>query len=252
MLKKAEGIVIRTVPYGEADVVLTLYTREAGKVAVMAKGAKKPKNRLAGAAQPFVYGIFLYYSSSGMSSLNQADIIKSYRHIREDLWKASYIAYAAELLDKLTNDRETNPFLFELFWQILEHVEEGDDAETLIRIFELKMTDAAGIKPQLDQCINCGNKEGTFSFSIRGAGFLCHRCSHRDEYRMDISPKAIQLLRTFYYLDLKRLGSITLKPETKKELRQVMDTYYEEYSGLYLRSKRFMEQMEKWNPVEDT
>ncbi|RSL30897.1 DNA repair protein RecO [Salibacterium salarium] len=246
MLEKAEGIVLRTVAYGETNNILRLFTREAGKIAVMARGAKKPKSRLAAVSQPFVYATFLYYKSRGMKTLNQGDAIDSFRIIRNDLIRTAYASYILELLDKLTEEEEKNPYLFELMLQLLERMNDDDDPEVLVRIFETKMTAQAGIKPELEQCVHCQSKEGTFSFSVKEAGFLCHRCTAVDDNRLDIHPKTVQLLRTFFHLDIARFGSISLKDETKQELRTILDTYYQEYSGLHLKSKRFIEQMEKW------
>ncbi|MFB5662098.1 DNA repair protein RecO [Alteribacillus sp. HJP-4] len=247
MLEKAEGIVLRTIAYGESNVIVTLFTREAGKIAVMARGAKKPKNRLSSSAQPFVYGMFLYFKGTGMATLNQGDPIDAFRVLRTDLTKTAYASYMTELLDKLTNDRERNPFLFELLLQLFKRMNEDADPEVLTRIFETKMTKVAGIKPELDRCTNCRNLKGTFSFSVKEAGFLCHLCSEIDPYRFEADQKTIQLLRTFFYMDIMRLGKIKLSQSIKLQLKQILDSYYDEYSGLHLKSKRFIEQMEKWD-----
>ncbi|SDH48043.1 DNA replication and repair protein RecO [Alteribacillus persepolensis] len=251
MLEKAEGIVLRTIAYGENNVILRIYTREAGKISVMARGAKKPKNKLSAAAQPFVYGMFLYYKGSGMSTLSQGDNIDSFRIIRDDIVKTAYASYMSELLDKLTDEKERNPYLFELFLQLLQKMNEDDDPEVLTRIFETKMMQQAGITPELNQCVRCKRKEGTFSFSVKEAGFLCHHCKGIDEYRFDIHQKTVQLLRTFFYMDMKRLGNVALKQSTKTELRQVLQTYYDEYTGIFLKSRRFLEQMENWSMKTD-
>ncbi|SDI85926.1 DNA repair protein RecO [Alteribacillus bidgolensis] len=246
MLEKAEGIVLRTTAYGETNIILRLYTREVGKISVMARGAKKPKNRFSAVSQPFVYGMFLYYKGTGMSTLNQGDSIDSFRIVRGDIFKTAYASYMSELLDKLTDEKERNPYLFELFLQLLQKMNEENDPEILTRIFETKMTAQAGIKPELDKCVRCNRTEGTFSFSVKEAGFLCQACKAADDYRLDIQPKTVQLLRTFFYMDVERLGEISLKKQTKDELKQVLHTYYDEYSGLILKSKRFLEQMENW------
>lgn len=60
-----------------------------------------------------------------------------------------------------------------------------------------------------------------------------------------------RLLRLFHYFDLSRLGQVDVKPQTKQEIRQVLDHYYEEYSGLYLKSKKFMNQMESMKKLMD-
>ncbi|WP_100398308.1 DNA repair protein RecO [Bacillus sp. FJAT-44742] len=246
MLDKAEGIVLRTISYGESNVIVTLFTREAGKIAVMAKGAKKPKSRLASITQPFMYGMFLYYKGSGMSTLSQGDPVNSFKLVRADINKTAYASYFVEMVDKLTEEKERNPYLFELLLQLLQYLNEEMDEEVLMRIFETKMTAVAGIKPELDHCASCQSKEGEFSFSVKEAGFLCRQCVHIDEKKIPISQQTVRLLRLFFYMDIARLGTVSLKQETKDQLKTVLETYYDEYSGLHLKSKRFLNQLEKW------
>ncbi|MGN1400762.1 MAG: DNA repair protein RecO [Bacillus sp. (in: firmicutes)] len=245
MIEKCEGIVIRRTDYGENNKIITIYTREWGKVGVMARGANKPKSRFSAITQLFYYGYFLVQRSSGLSSLSQAESIESFRHIREDIISTAYGSYIIELLDKGTDDRKPNPYLFELLYQTLNAINEGYDPEVIRFIFEMKMLSVLGIPPILDSCASCGETEGEFSFSIREGGFLCHQCSGKDPYRLQTSPQIIKLLRLFYYFDLSRLGNISLKDETKNELKKVIDAYYEEYSGLRLKSKKFLQQIEK-------
>lgn len=245
MLQKCEGIVIRSIDYGETNKIVTLYTREWGKIGVMARGANKPNSRLAAVTLPFTHGFFLVQMGRGLGNLQQGEILSSYKSIKEDIFLTAYASYVAELTDKSTEERKANPFLFELLLQTLAYMNDGLDPEVLVLIYEMKMLNVLGLYPVLDQCAVCGKTEGQFSFSIREGGFLCHRCREKDPYRFDISRASIKLLRIFYYIDLKRLGNISVKDETKKELRAVVDAYYDEYSGLVLKSKRFLKQMEQ-------
>ncbi|HWJ80525.1 MAG TPA: DNA repair protein RecO, partial [Niallia sp.] len=82
MLEKCEGIVIKAINYGETNKVVTLYTREWGKVGVMARGAKKPNSRLSAVTQPFIYGYFLVQRSNGLGLLQQGDIESSMRSLK--------------------------------------------------------------------------------------------------------------------------------------------------------------------------
>lgn len=244
VLYKCEGIVIRTTDYGETNKVVTIYTRECGKVGVMARGAKKPNSRLSAITQLFTYGTYLFQKTSGLGSLQQGETIQSMRKIREDIFLTAYASYTTELLDKGTENEVSNPFLFELYFQILNYLSEGIDPDVLTNIFEVKMLNVLGLYPELNQCVICQKKEGTFHFSLRENGFICHRCFESDPYRLLISPATVKLLRLFYYLDLSRLGKVSIKHETKKELQRVLDEYYREYSGLNLKSKRFLNQLD--------
>ncbi|WP_077215403.1 DNA repair protein RecO [Bacillus dakarensis] len=243
MLEKCEGIVIRTNHYGETNKVVTLYTREWGKVGVMARGAKKPNSRLAAITQPFTYGYFLVQRGKGLGGLQQGDMISSMRHIKEDIFLTAYASYIVDLTDKSCEEKKPNPFLFELVHQTLNYINEGYDPEILTNIFEMKMLNTIGLYPVLNKCAVCGSGDGNFSFSIRENGLICHRCLHKDPYHFKISQATVKLLRLFYYIDLSRLGNISVKEETKRELKRVISAYYDEYSGLQLKTKKFLNQM---------
>ncbi len=245
LFQKCEGIVIRTTDYGENNKIVTLYTREWGKVGVMARGAKKPSSRLASITQPFTYGYYLVQRSNGLGGLQQGEIIKTMRGIREDIFLTAHASYIVELTDKATEDKKPNPYLFELLYQTLHFMNEGLDLDILTFIYEMKMLQVLGLHPVLDRCSACGSTDGQFSFSIREGGFLCHRCLPIDAHHLKISQSTVKLLRIFYYFDLNRLGKIDVKDETKAEIKKIITTYYDEYSGLSLKSKRFLNQMDQ-------
>lgn len=230
--------------YGETNKIITIYTRELGKVGVMARGAKKPNSRLASITQLFTYATFLFQKSSGLGGLQQGETILSLRGIHEDIFLTGYASYIAELLDRSTENFEKNPYLFELLKQTFQYLDDEVDPDILVNIFEMKMLPVLGLHPQLDGCALCGQKDGTFHFSIREGGFMCHRCFEHDPYRLIISQTTVKLLRLFYYFDLNRLGNISVKPETKRELKEVIQAYYQEYSGLTIKSKRFLDQLD--------
>ncbi|MCH6266517.1 MULTISPECIES: DNA repair protein RecO [Neobacillus] len=243
MLQKCEGIVIRTTDYGETNKIITLYTREWGKVGFMARGAKKPNSRLSAITQLFTHGYFLVQKGTGLGGLQQGEVISSMRSIGEDIFLTAYASYIVELTDKCTEEKKPNPFHFELLYQTLHYMNEGFDADILVNIYEMKMLNVLGLYPILNQCSVCGSTDGHFSFSIREGGFICHRCLAKDPYHIKLSQAAVKLLRLFYYFDLSRLGNISVKDETKAELKKVISVYYEEYSGLHLKTKKFLDSM---------
>ena len=246
MLQKCEGIVIRTTDYGETNKIVTLYTREWGKVGAMARGAKKPNSRLSSITQLFTHGYFLINRGSGLGSMQQGETATSLRSIGEDIFLTAYASYIVELTDKCTEEKKPNPYHFELLYQTLNYLNEGYDPDILMNIYEMKMLNVLGLNPILNQCSICGNTDGLFSFSIREGGLICHRCLDKDPYHYKLSPSAVKLIRLFYYFDLSRLGNISVKAETKAELKNVITSYYEEYSGLHLKTKKFLNSMDKF------
>lgn len=106
MQYRVQGIVIRGMDYGEGNKILTLFTREIGKVSVVARGAKKVKSRFGSAAQLFTYGDYLFFKSGQLGTLNHAEIIEGFHPLREDLDQAAHASYLAELTDRMLGDQE--------------------------------------------------------------------------------------------------------------------------------------------------
>lgn len=246
MLTKVEGIIIRSIDYGEGDKILTVWTREIGKIAVMAKGTRKAKSRHSAAVQLFTLGEFLLFGGSQMLSLSQVDIIESYASLRQDLYKTAYASYFAELIYRLTEERERNPYLFELLKQSLDFIDEDKDLDILARIFEMNMLAISGVRPQLDHCVSCGREKDIGFFSVRQGGFLCEACRSRDKEAIQVSEATIKLLRLFQHFDLRRLGNVAVKDITKKQLQQVLTSYIDEHLGLRLKSRSFIDQLHKY------
>ncbi|MFD1425682.1 DNA repair protein RecO (recombination protein O) [Kroppenstedtia sanguinis] len=245
MLEKLEGIVIRTRDYGESHKVVILFTKEQGKYAVMARGAKKPKSRLAAVTQPFTSGEYLCYAGSGMATLSQGDILASRHLLRSDLLRASYAAYWTEFLDKLKEEKEPDPPIYIWLERVLDLLEEGVDPEILSRIFELKVLESAGYRPRLQGCVYCGGTDLPVKFSVRQGGFLCPNCSLRDPEALSLSPATARILRTLAGISPYRLGQIRVKEETRRQLERILRSFIDEYIDLPLRSRSFLDRLKK-------
>lgn len=244
MIHKVEGIIIRTIDYGEGDKILTLYTKEMGKVAVMAKGARKTKSRLSAVSQLFSYGYFVFYHGGGIGSLTSGDIVQSFRRIHENIVKTGWAAYIVELLDKSTEEKSSHPFLFYLLHAALTHMSEDKDPEIVTRIFEMQLLNEIGIKPQLEQCSLCESQNHTFvAFSTREGGFLCDTCLNKDEQAIILSQASVRLLQLFVKLDITKLGRIEVKETTRKQLNNVMRSFIDTYVCVSLKSRNFLDQI---------
>ncbi|EGG37222.1 DNA replication and repair protein RecO [Paenibacillus sp. cl141a] len=250
MLYRAEGIVIRSMDYGEGNKIITLCTKESGKVGVLVRGAKKVKSRHAALTQLFTYGEYVFFrNGTGLGNLNAGEIMESHHGLREDLVKAAYASYACELLDRVLQDEETGAFWFHQLKACLEALQEDKDPQIIINLYEMKILQAAGYGPELDVCISCNQsrKDEDMLVSPRLGGVLCRYCKHLDPPAMAISPRTLKLLRLFGRLDLRRLGNVDVKDETKAELKKVMRALMDMQLGLRLKSQNFLDQMDKYN-----
>ncbi|MFE5319919.1 DNA repair protein RecO [Paenibacillus sp. NPDC056579] len=246
MQYRVQGIVIRSMDYGEGNKIITLLTLEFGKMAVIVRGAKKVKSRYASVAQLFTYGDYLFFKSGQLGTLNHAEITDSHHRIRDDLYKAAYASYMAELTDRMLADQEANAFLFEQLRAALQGLEEDKDMQIIGFMYEMKIWMHAGYLPELDACVSCRSVQGDMRFSAGMGGILCDRCRGKDPQAIPLSAGMLKLLRIFAQADIRRLGQIDVKPETKQALKQLMRSYFDAHIGLNLKSRHFLEQMEKY------
>lgn len=105
MLEKIDGIIIKTRDYGETHKLVTILSKNIGKFTALARGAKKPKSRMAAVIQPFIRAQLFVYVNQGLSTIQQGEIVNSFRPIREDIVKTAYAAYMTELTDKLLDEK---------------------------------------------------------------------------------------------------------------------------------------------------
>lgn len=246
MLEKIDGVVIKTKDYGETHKIVTIFSRKIGKFSAIARGAKKPKSRMAAVTQPFIYGQFFVYFNKGLSTLQQGEIITSFRTIREDITKTAYAAYVTELTEKLLDEQLPVPDIYKEFIQTLEWISEHDDVDIPLMMYEMKLYRAGGFAPTVDRCTNCGSKNSPFSFSIVEGGLLCSKCQQIDPDAIPLTNAVVKLLYLFSTVGMERLGNVSVKEENRMLLRSLLDHYYERYGGYFLKTKRFLNQLDKF------
>jgi len=248
MQYRVEGIIIRSMDYGEGNKIVTLLTQTHGKVGIIIRGAKKVKSRYGSLAQLFTHGEFLFFRNSGLGTLTHGEIIESHHVLREQLEMTAYASYMAELTDRVLQDEDASGFIFEQLRAALSALAEGKDPEIIVELYELKLLQMAGYGPDFEACASCGNVVGSMWLSSIAGGVLCSRCKYKDGAAMQLSDGALKLLRLFNRMDLRRLGAIQVKDETKAQLklalRQLMDTHI----GLQLKSRAFLDQLDKYAP----
>lgn len=244
MLEKINGIIIRTQDYGETHKLVTIISKKIGKFTALARGAKKSKSRMAAVTQPFIYAQFFVYVNSGLSTIQQGEMIDSFRAIREDIIKTAYTAYITELTDKLMDSQNPDIYLFDQLYETMRWIEENEEADIPLMMYELKLYNKGGFAPTVDKCANCGSKEAPFSFSIAEGGLLCRRCMNIDMQAISLPSAAVKLLHVFSNVPLERVGTISVKPENKDMLRKILDAYYDQYGGYYLKSRKFLNQLD--------
>lgn len=174
-LYTANAIVLRRMNFGETDRIVTLYARERGKLSGIAKGARKPISRLAGATEVLTYAKFQLAIGKTLDVVTQVEVRESFPRIRADLNRIAHAAYIAELVDKFVEEHEASADLFDLLLSALYLLERPNDPAKIARAFELQFMKLLGYEPTLDKCVRCRKPlaAGKVSFSPSLGGVVC-------------------------------------------------------------------------------
>ena len=241
MIEKVEGIVINEKAYGETSKIINVITKEYGIIGIIAKGARTLKSEFRVSTAKLSYAYFnIIYKEGKLSTLVSADIINPFKSIIKDINKISYAVYILELSEQVV--KQTNQNIFDLMLSGLIKINEGYDPLIIMNIIELKYLDYLGVMPVLDRCSVCGSTNNIVTLSSDKGGYVCKNCYSTEKI---ISEKAIKLIRLFYYVDISKISKLEIGDVSKKEINDFLDMYYDRYTGLYLRSKTFLKNLEK-------
>lgn len=239
MLREVEGIILNELAYGETSKIINVLTKDEGIIGIMAKGAKSMKSPLRSVTAVLTYGNFvIYYKEDKLSTLKSVDVKNMWKEIHNDLTKISYATYLCELVKQVS--KETRQNIFDDFYFSLLKIEEGLDPLIITNILELKCLPLLGVGLNLDECIRCGNKTQIVTIDASYGGLICKNC-YQNEVIVD--KKVIKLIRMYYYVDIKSISKINVEDKYKKVIDKFITDYYDSFTGLYLYSKKFIQNL---------
>jgi DNA repair protein RecO (recombination protein O) len=196
---RVEAVVLRHIDWGEADRLLWLFTRELGKVCVVAKGVRKLHSRKAGHLEPFTRAVLLLARGREMMIVTQAEAVDTFPLLRNDLLRMGYASYVVELLDRFTYEEGQNIPMYRLLADTLLRLCNETDSSLVIHYYEVRLLDLLGFRPQLFHCVQCGNEiqpEDQY-FSAAQGGILCPSCGENAPGARPISMQALKYLRHY-------------------------------------------------------
>ena len=197
--EKTDAIVLRVVEFSETSCVVTLMTREFGKITALAKGARRRKSPFEAALDVLAICriVFLRKSSGGMDLLTEAKLERRFRSSETELKRLYTGYYVIELLRLMTDEHDPHPEAYELAVQTIEQIDsDGDVQEACIR-FELGLLVCLGHQPMLDRCASCGQSKSNsdrVSFGLIAGGVLCHNCRAGQRQVISLSSTAWSFL----------------------------------------------------------
>lgn len=244
MLAKIKGVIISEIPYKESSKIINVFTSE-GIIGIIAKGAYKPKSIYVNLTSKLTYGIFHINKRVGLSSLIEVDVVDSLKNIKKDLYKISYASFITDLSVQVYN-HDNDSKIYDLYIASLLKINDGFDPLVISNILELKLLDFLGIRPIIDKCSVCGNSNDIVTISSYKGGYVCKNCLNND---IIVNVKTIKLIRMFYYVDIAKISKLDISDNIKEEINRFLDLYYDRYSGLYLKTKEFLNKLNNFQEV---
>jgi DNA repair protein RecO (recombination protein O) len=240
---QADAVVLHRLDYGEADRILTLLTREYGKLAAIAKGSRRSKARLTGALDLFARSHMMLAKGRNLDVVAQVERHGDVRHIAGDLHRTAYACLVAEVADKVLEERHPVDDVFELVVTTFERLNaEARSPRAESAWFVMRILDQLGYQPQLTSCASCGEAltEAAAWFSPLLGGVLCRRCGAHDQAGSPVSVNGLKVLRVMAADDGALYDRLRLPVELLRELEDALEAQLEYHLDRRLKSLEFI------------
>ena len=249
MLISSEGIVLKQRKIANNRRMITLFTKNYGKISAGTSINEKSKGKSALALRPFTYAEYDLFKGHESYSVNAAQVKKSYYSIGEDLNRFFIASKLIEYLDKVLEENQARPKLFDMTLEFFESITKASgNYETLLYAFIIKTLRVQGVMPELKNCVNCGksleefgyelpNNHKGHSFSVSAGGVICEKCQEieRTSSNTLIYKPSFDIIDTLSYFmntPLEKFEKVKLKSEVSEEIRKILAEYIDYYLGI--------------------
>lgn len=243
MNKTICGIVLSVNDYRENDAIVKLLGDDDCRYSLIARGIRKISSKNIGSVQPFQYARFFidYQEQRTMHSMKTADTLYSFRKLRENLYKQSIADVFCECMEKVELQEGSSRF----FLAILKQLERSNQHYLIAALFFAHMNRELGIEPFVDGCASCGRENRLCAISLAQGGLVCQDCYRQNDHLYEKSE-----LKSFRILCKAGLEHIELLEATQSwhyEHFLMVYRFFAEYSGISIRSIRFLTHLAKLN-----
>ena len=223
---KTKGIIIAESNMGDFDKMLTMLTPGLGKISCAAKGARRQNSALLAGTQFLCFGEFMIFKGTNTYTLNSCEPIEVFYNIRTDLDKLEYASNITKMIQEITDENQNTYKILQLYLNTLYVISETNlNLEFIISIFKLRLMCLLGFTPQIQECVQCREKEELIYFSLKDNGLKCKNCGKIDTSAIEISNSTMQAIKYIIIAPAKKLYSFKLSEENQKQLSIIAKLY---------------------------
>ena len=246
---RCEALVLKAAPFGEGGLLVTLYSRNSGKLRAVVRGARKPNSKMVGHLEPLNRTELALARSrpSGIDTITQAQVLEGFAPLKASLEGVSRGIYLAELIDGYGVEGNANPELYSVLLDTLRTLNDSPNADLVLRYFELHLLKCSGFMPELYRCVECSKAlaPGQHLYSPDAGGTLCTRCTPARVRIMRLSVQALKVLRYLDRTTLPELPKLHTGSALDGDLKELLAATVTYWLDSEIRSKRFMEHLER-------
>lgn len=222
-----QGIVLRVTDYNDRDALLTVLTRQHGKLTIKARGLRRKNSPLIAPCQLLAYGEFTLFEYRGQYTINEAHSIELFTPLRRDLTKLSLGTYFAQVAEVLSQEDYPSPELQSLLLNCLYALSRLSLPEMQVKaVFELRAACLSGYTPDLFGCHICGSQNPE-RFDLSAGQLECQGCRNPESrgIRLPVTASVLEAMRYICLCDPKKLFSFQLGPDTLDKLSALTEAY---------------------------
>ncbi len=227
MYKKTEGIILRETEYRDSDKLLTVLTRDYGKLTVKARGVRSNRSRLKAACQLLTFSELTLFEQQERYTLKEAVPLEMFSGLRSDIELLTLASYFAQVTEAVAQEEDPLPELLTLLLNALYALSRLGLPQALVKAaFELRLCCIAGFQPDLRGCAVCG-REDCDRFNISQGVLQCAGCSAAalDGIRMPLSAGTLAAMRYISQTAPRRVFSFRLSAQSMRELNDITEAY---------------------------
>lgn len=221
MITKTEAIVLKTLNHGDTSKIITLYSKDVGRLKLIAKGVRSPRSKAAGLFQATRHLQVIYYkkSNSELQLFKSGELIDGFFGLESDFDRLTLAQVVVELLDRSIEDEDSHPALFRLLADTLKRLSDKTiPSSRSYWFFHLKLLNELGFRPHVEQCAVCQGPLDNAWFGVHSAQLECLRCHAPTHESTKVSAFVLATMRQILDVEWKELGSLKLAQNDRRSL----------------------------------